>query len=121
MSAVQKRRPVSRAKNQKSASVEAAKSKGAIRPRAWVRDTMSVLIFGAGVFLTLSLASHGYNLLMDLNPDTSRNLMGSAGNYISTVLFGTLGVTALVPGQGSIQLRRSFLLPFYFWWRCQLP
>jgi S-DNA-T family DNA segregation ATPase FtsK/SpoIIIE len=63
---------------------------------------MSVLIFGAGVFLTLSLASHGYNLLMDLNPDTSRNLMGSAGNYISTVLFGTLGVTALVPVLGLV-------------------
>jgi len=102
MSAVQKRRPVSRAKNQKSANVEAAKSKGVIRPRAWVRDTLSVLMFGAGVFLLLSLASHSYNRLMDLSPDTSRNLMGSAGNAISTVIFGGLGITALAPVFGLV-------------------
>jgi S-DNA-T family DNA segregation ATPase FtsK/SpoIIIE len=104
MSAVQKRRPVSRAKNQRSANLEAAKGKGVIRPRAWVRDTMSVLIFGAGVFLLLSLASHSYNRLMDLSPDTSRNLMGNAGNAISTVLFGGLGITALIPVFGLVWL-----------------
>jgi S-DNA-T family DNA segregation ATPase FtsK/SpoIIIE len=102
MSAVQKRRPVSRAKNQKAASVDAVKSRGVVKPRAWVSDTLSVLMFGAGIFLLLSLASHGYNRLVDLPPDETRNLMGSAGHGISTILFGGLGISALVPVVGLV-------------------
>lgn len=104
MSAVQKRRPVSRAKNQKSASLDAAKGKTILRPRAWVRDTCSVLLFGLGIFLLLSLGSHGYSILGATSADGVRNLMGSAGHIVATVLFGGLGVSALIPVLGIVWL-----------------
>jgi S-DNA-T family DNA segregation ATPase FtsK/SpoIIIE len=104
MSAVQKRRPVSRAKNQKSASLDAAKGKTILRPRAWVRDTCSVLMFGLGVFLLLSLGSHGYYILGAASSDGARNLMGSAGHVVATVLFGGLGISALIPVFGIVWL-----------------
>lgn len=97
MSAVQKRRPVARAKNQRSASLETSKGRASLRARAWVRDTLSVLLFGAGVFLLLSLSSHVYQLLGGASADGMRNLMGHAGHVVATVLFGGLGVAALVP------------------------
>jgi S-DNA-T family DNA segregation ATPase FtsK/SpoIIIE len=97
MAAVQKRRSVGRAKNQRSASLEAAQSKGPIRARAWVRDTCSVLLFGGGVFLLLSLGSHLYQLLSGAMPEPSGNSMGVAGHVVSTLLFGGLGIVAALP------------------------
>ena len=97
MSAVQKRRPVSRTKNQKAASLEGPNRKGALRPRAWVRDTLSVIIFGMGIFLLLSLCSHGYQLAAGSDISPTSNLMGTAGHIVATVLFGGLGITALLP------------------------
>jgi S-DNA-T family DNA segregation ATPase FtsK/SpoIIIE len=104
MSAVQKRRPVVRAKNQKSASLDSSRGKTTLRPRAWVRDTCSVLLFGLGVFLLLSLGSHSYHILGGAPVDGARNLMGSAGHIVATVLFGGLGVSALVPVLGIVWL-----------------
>lgn len=97
MAAVQKRRSVGRAKNQRSASLDGAQAKGPIRARAWVRDTFSVVLFGAGVFLLLSLGSHMYRLISGAVPEPSSNSMGVAGHVVSTLLFGGLGVVAALP------------------------
>ncbi len=97
MSAVQKRRPVSRGKSQKSPNLEGIRGKTALRPREWVRDTFSVLMFGFGVFLFLSVGSHAFDLLNDTPIEQVRNLMGNAGHGVASVAFGLLGVSAIVP------------------------
>lgn len=97
MTAVQKRRPVSRSKTQKTAAVEQTKEKGLLRPRAWVRDTLSVLMFGCGLFLLLSLISHGYGLVTGAGQQVTRNIMGQAGNTVASALFDGLGIVALLP------------------------
>jgi S-DNA-T family DNA segregation ATPase FtsK/SpoIIIE len=104
MSAVQKRRPVSRGKSQKSPSLDGVRNKTTLRPRAWVRDSFSVLIFGLGVFLLLSIGSHAYHLMNDMLPGETRNLMGYAGHLVATVVFGALGATALAPVVGLVWL-----------------
>lgn len=100
MGAVQKRRPVGRTKNQRSASLEGGSggaSKGPLRPRAWVRDTFSVVLFAAGIFLFLSLGSHIYQIATHTAPDASHNSMGTAGHVVGTLMFGGLGIVAILP------------------------
>jgi S-DNA-T family DNA segregation ATPase FtsK/SpoIIIE len=104
MSAVQKRRPVSRGKSQKSPSLEGVRGKTALRPREWVRDTFSVLMFGFGVFLILSIGSHGYDVFNDTPTDQIRNLMGNAGHWVASIVFGLIGVSAVVPIVGLLWL-----------------
>lgn len=100
----QKRRSAARTKHQKSAGAEVGKGKAGLQPRAWVRDTVSVLLFGLGLFLLLSLLSHGYALFFARPNEQVRNLMGMAGHVISTILFGGLGVAAIVPVIGVVWL-----------------
>jgi S-DNA-T family DNA segregation ATPase FtsK/SpoIIIE len=97
MVAVQKRRSVGRAKNQRAASLDGATDRGPIRARAWVRDTFSVVLFGSGVFLLLSLGSHLYQLLSGHMPEAANNSMGMAGHVVSTLMFGGLGIVAMLP------------------------
>jgi S-DNA-T family DNA segregation ATPase FtsK/SpoIIIE len=105
ISDAQKRRPATRAKNQKAAQVvSASKTRERVRPRAWVRDTLSVLIFGCGLFLLLSVLSHAYHLASSHNTEISHNLMGTAGQLIAGRLFNTLGIVSLVPIIGMVWL-----------------
>lgn len=97
MAVVQKRRPSTRAKNQKAAPIESGKAKGVVRPRAWVRDTCSVLFFAAGIFLLLGLGSHVYQLGAGVVPTAEGNSMGAAGHAVGRILFDGLGAVALVP------------------------
>lgn len=102
MAAVQKRRTTSRIKNQKSAKLAAAN--GAATPRAWVRDSISLVLLAGGLLMLLSLASHSYTLAsgMDLNPHG--NIMGPSGHVVATLLVGTLGVAAVLPVMGLVWL-----------------
>lgn len=105
ISDAQKRRPATRAKNQKAAQVSSAsRARDRVRPRAWVRDTLSVFIFGCGIFLLLSVLSHGYHLALANNTETSHNLMGIAGQVVAERLFNTLGLVSLVPIVGLVWL-----------------
>lgn len=104
MSAVQKRRPVSRGKSQKLPSLEGVRSKTALRPREWVRDSCSVLMFGFGVFLILSIGSHAFDLLTDTPTEHVRNLMGNAGHGVASIAFGLLGLAAILPIVGLLWL-----------------
>jgi S-DNA-T family DNA segregation ATPase FtsK/SpoIIIE len=97
MAVVQKRRPSTRAKNQKAAPIESGRAKGPVRPRAWVRDTCSVLFFAAGVFLLLGLGSHVYQLGAGVTPTAEGNSMGVAGHAVGRILFGGLGAVAIIP------------------------
>lgn len=58
---------------------------------------MSVLLFGAGVFLLLSLGSHVYQLAIGTSPDAAKNSMGVAGHFAGTLLFGSLGIVSALP------------------------
>lgn len=102
MAAVQKRRSVSRTKSQKAASVSGAVLKGVFRPREWVRDVVSLALLACGVFLLVSLGSHGYQMAVGRAPEASGNLMGLAGHMVATVLFGAFGVVAVLPVIGII-------------------
>jgi len=94
MATVQKRRSVSRGKTQKTARVDGL---ARTRPRAWVRDTISIVLLGMGFFLLLSLASHGVQLLWGRAPDADSNIMGKVGHVVGTVMFGCLGLSAILP------------------------
>jgi S-DNA-T family DNA segregation ATPase FtsK/SpoIIIE len=104
MPAAQKRRPVSRGKSQKSPSLEGVRGKTSIRPRAWVRDTYSILMFGFGVFLILSIGSHAYDVFRKIPAEQVRNLMGNAGHWVGKVAFNLIGVSAIVPIGGLLWL-----------------
>lgn len=104
MPAAQKRRPVSRGKSQKSPSLEGVRGKTSIRPRAWVRDTYSILMFGFGVFLILSIGSHAYDVFRKIPAEQVRNLMGNAGHWVGRVVFNLIGVSAIVPIGGLLWL-----------------
>jgi S-DNA-T family DNA segregation ATPase FtsK/SpoIIIE len=103
-SAAQKRRPVARSKNQKAATLQVVKGKTSLRARAWVRDTCSVLLFGLGAFLFLSLGSHVYGLLIGASSEVARNLMGHAGHVVAKGLFDRLGVSSVLPVVGLVWL-----------------
>jgi S-DNA-T family DNA segregation ATPase FtsK/SpoIIIE len=89
-----------------------------MRPRAWVRDTISIVFLGMGFFLLLSLASHGLQLLWGQAPDAESNIMGKVGHVVGTVMFGSLGLSAILPvvalvwlaffGTGSDDRRRIY-------------
>ncbi len=102
--AVQKRRSVTRTKSQKSAKIEGAKPPGLLRPREWVRDTVSIILLAVGLFTLLSLGSHGYQLAVGGLAEATSNVMGRAGHVVATILFGGLGVAALLPVIGLVWL-----------------
>jgi S-DNA-T family DNA segregation ATPase FtsK/SpoIIIE len=62
-----------------------------------VRDTLSVLLFGFGIFLLLSLTSNAYQVLDKKQGEVISNVMGHAGHVVATLLFSTLGVSSAVP------------------------
>jgi S-DNA-T family DNA segregation ATPase FtsK/SpoIIIE len=102
--AVQKRRSVTRVKSQKSAKIEGARPPELLRPREWVRDTVSIILLAVGLFILFSLGSHGYQLAIGGLADPSSNVMGRAGHVVATILFGGLGLTAILPVVGLIWL-----------------
>jgi DNA segregation ATPase FtsK/SpoIIIE-like protein len=102
--AVQKRRSVTRTKSQKSAKIEGARPPGLLRPREWVRDSVSIILLAVGLFTLLSLGSHGYQLAVAGLAEGASNVMGRAGHVVATILFGGLGVAALLPVVGLVWL-----------------
>jgi S-DNA-T family DNA segregation ATPase FtsK/SpoIIIE len=61
-------------------------------------------MFGFGVFLILSIGSHGYDVFNDTPTDQIRNLMGNAGHWVASIVFGLIGVSAVVPIVGLLWL-----------------
>jgi S-DNA-T family DNA segregation ATPase FtsK/SpoIIIE len=69
-----------------------------------VRDSVSIILLAVGLFILLSLASHGYQLVVFDLAEPSSNVMGRAGHVVATILFGWLGLTAILPVVGLVWL-----------------
>lgn len=104
MTSSQKRRAAGRTKTQKVAKVAGVGAKGALRPRGWVRDFVSLLLLASGLFLLSAILSYVYTVVQGRPNTPSGNIMGPAGHIIATLLVGSLGAVSLLPVAGLMWL-----------------
>lgn len=102
--AAQKRRSSQRIKSQKSAKLSSGKGGEPNWSRAWVRDSISLLLLAGGVLLMLSICSFGYMKATRAELNPHGNVMGPLGHAVATLLGGFLGIGAILPVLGLVWL-----------------
>ncbi len=104
MTAAQKRRSSQRVKSQKSVKLASGKAGGPSISRAWIRDSVSLLLLAGGVLLLLSISSFTYMRVTGVELNPHGNIMGPLGHVVATLLGGFLGLGAVLPVLGLVWL-----------------
>lgn len=69
-----------------------------------MRDAVSLCLLAGGILLLLSILSFGYLRFSGADLSPHGNIMGPSGHVVATLLFGSLGLAAVLPVVGLLWL-----------------